>query len=253
WDSVFETLRTSPVLNATDAGRDVALSGLITSSVEAIYQAMSSGWTMMLGYSSGKDSESLLHLFLMALVRVVRSGEITSRNHFILHTDTGIENPEVHWLAQKKLAALQKFIDDEKLPLTIVLAKPGITSSWTGRILTGRGLPTFANSSVRQCSNDLKINAAQRAKNAFLEGKRLKGRVCLMLGSRDAESSTRAGNIAKKKGRADTVVKKRDGGELYPVKNWLATDVWEFLLSCGTGSQYPLPSYLENNNETAEM
>ncbi|HCM8401286.1 TPA: hypothetical protein N4491_004885, partial [Salmonella enterica subsp. enterica serovar Typhimurium] len=48
WDSVFETLRTSPVLNATDAGRDVALSGLITSSVEAIYQAMSSGWTMML-------------------------------------------------------------------------------------------------------------------------------------------------------------------------------------------------------------
>lgn len=207
WDSVFETLRTSPVLNATDAGRDVALSGLITSSVEAIYQAMSSGWTMMLGYSSGKDSESLLHLFLMALVRVVRSGEITSRNHFILHTDTGIENPEVHWLAQKKLAALQRFIDDEKLPLTIVLAKPGITSSWTGRILTGRGLPTFANSSVRQCSNDLKINAAQRAKNAFLEGKRLKGRVCLMLGSRDAESSTRAGNIAKKKGRADTVVK----------------------------------------------
>ncbi|MGP8592346.1 phosphoadenosine phosphosulfate reductase domain-containing protein [Salmonella enterica subsp. enterica serovar Typhimurium] len=253
WDSVFETLRTNPVLNATDTGRDVALSGLITSSVEAIYQAMSSGWTMMLGYSSGKDSESLLHLFLMALVRVVRSGEITSRNHFILHTDTGIENPEVHWLAQKKLAALQRFIDDEKLPLTIVLAKPGITSSWTGRILTGRGLPTFANSSVRQCSNDLKINAAQRAKNAFLEGKRLKGRVCLMLGSRDAESSTRAGNIAKKKGRADTVVKKRDGGELYPVKNWLATDVWEFLLSCGTGSQYPLPSYLENNNETAEM
>lgn len=35
WDSVFETLRTSPMLNATDAGRDVALSGLITALLQS--------------------------------------------------------------------------------------------------------------------------------------------------------------------------------------------------------------------------
>ncbi len=43
------------------------------------------------------------------------------------------------------------------------------------------------------------------------------------------------------------------GGELYVIKNWLASDVWEFLLSCGSAAQYPLPSYLESNSETAEM
>lgn len=37
------------------------------------------------------------------------------------------------------------------------------------------------------------------------------------------------------------------------VKNWLASDVWEFLLSAGMGSPYPLPSYLESNVTTAEL
>ncbi len=253
WDTVLTVFNEHPDFGGIDAGRNESLSGLISSSVESIYKAITSGWTMMLGYSSGKDSEALLHLFLMALTRAVRSGAITSRNHFLLHTDTLIENPEVHWLAQKKLAALQKFIDQEGLPLNIVLAQPSLTSSWTGRILTGRGLPTFTNSNTRNCTHELKINAARRAKARFVEGKKLNGRVCLMLGSRDAESKTRAGNIAKMKGSSDQVRKVRDGGELYAIKNWLASDVWEFLLSCGSADSYPLPSYLESNVETAEM
>ncbi|HED4020674.1 TPA: phosphoadenosine phosphosulfate reductase family protein [Escherichia coli] len=254
WDNALSVLNTHPDLIAIEPGREQSLGELVTSSVESIYTALTSGWTMMLGYSSGKDSEALLHLFLMALIRAVRSGAVTSRHHFLLHTDTLVENPEVHWLARKKLTALQTFIDTENLPLTIVLGQPSVTSSWTGRILTGRGLPTFTNSNARQCTHELKISAAQRAKAEYMRGKRIKGRVCLMLGSRDAEGSTRAGNIAKKNGSAVRVIKKHGGdGELYPVKNWLASDIWEFLLSSGSSSHYHLPSYLVNNNETAEM
>ena len=254
WDNALSVLNTHPDLTAIESGREQSLGELVTSSVESIYTALTSGWTMMLGYSSGKDSEALLHLFLMALIRAVRSGAVTSRHHFLLHTDTLVENPEVHWLARKKLTALQTFIDKENLPLTIVLGQPSVTSSWTGRILTGRGLPTFTNSNARQCTHELKISAAQRAKAEYMRGKRIKGRVCLMLGSRDAEGSTRAGNIAKKNGSAVQVIKKHGGdGELYPVKNWLASDIWEFLLSSGSSSHYHLPSYLVNNLETAEM
>lgn len=254
WDNALSVLNTHPDLTAIESGREQSLGELVTSSVESIYTALTSGWTMMLGYSSGKDSEALLHLFLMALIRAVRSGAVTSRHHFLLHTDTLVENPEVHWLARKKLTALQTFIDKENLPLTIVLGQPSVTSSWTGRILTGRGLPTFTNSNARQCTHELKISAAQCAKAEYMRGKRIKGRVCLMLGSRDAEGSTRAGNIAKKNGSAVQVIKKHGGdGELYPVKNWLASDIWEFLLSSGSSSHYHLPSYLVNNNETAEM
>ena len=55
-----------------DASRGTSLASLITSSVEAIHTALLDGWTMMVGYSSGKDSETVLHLFLMALIRAVR-------------------------------------------------------------------------------------------------------------------------------------------------------------------------------------
>ena len=64
---------------------------------------------VMLGYSSGKDSETVLHLFLMALIRAVRTGQTISQHHFVIHTDTLIESPEVRWLADKKLAALERF------------------------------------------------------------------------------------------------------------------------------------------------
>ncbi|SAE39815.1 PUA domain (predicted RNA-binding domain) [Enterobacter hormaechei] len=252
WDDSLNVLRQHQDLQFSEAGR-VSVGELAADSVTSIYKAITEGWTMMLGYSSGKDSEVLLHLFLIALVRAVRNGKMTSRNHFILHTDTGVENPEVSWLARKKLAALEQFIEAEQLPLSVVIARPCMTSSWTGRILTGRGLPTFTNSSARQCSHELKIESARRAKSAFISERGIKGPICLMLGSRDAESKIRAGNIAKKKGRSDTVVKGRQGGELYPVKNWLASDVWDYLLMSGADPRYPLPSYLSDNLETAEM
>lgn len=252
WDDSLNVLRQHQDLQFSEAGR-VSVGELAADSVTSIYKAITEGWTMMLGYSSGKDSEVLLHLFLIALVRAVRNGKMTSRNHFILHTDTGVENPEVSWLARKKLAALERFIEAEQLPLSVVIARPCTTSSWTGRILTGRGLPTFTNSSARQCSHELKIESARRAKSAFISERGNKGPICLMLGSRDAESKIRAGNIAKKKGRSDSVVKGRQGGELYPVKNWLASDVWDYLLMSGADPRYPLPSYLSDNLETAEM
>ncbi|MDM2765676.1 phosphoadenosine phosphosulfate reductase [Citrobacter sp. Cpo150] len=253
WDTCLSDINSLPAFSAIDTGRSQSLANLINSSVESIYNAITGGWTMMLGYSSGKDSETLLHLFLIALIRAVRNGAVTSRHHFLLHTDTLIENPEVHYLAQKKLGELQAFIDKNNLPFSIVQGQPSLTSSWTGRVLTGRGLPTFTNSSARQCTQDLKINSARRAKADFIKGKKLERRVCLMLGSRDAESKIRASNIAKVGGNAHKVKKVRDGGELYAIKNWLASDVWEFLLSCGENASYPLPSYLESNNETAEV
>lgn len=255
WEAVWQTLKNDEELNYKDAGRGVSLSELITDSSASIYQSLSDDWTICLAYSSGKDSETVLHLFLMALVRAVRTGVPISQHHYILHTDTGIENPEVRWLADQKLAALEKFIEQENLPLSIVLAKPGLTSSWTGRILTGRGLPTFSNSSVRQCSNDLKIFAAKRAKTAFLKDlpKSVRDRVCLLLGSRDAEGTIRAKNIALKGGSASQVQITKEGGELYPVRHWLQSDVWEFLLNAGSASKYVLPSYLSSNNDTAEL
>lgn len=54
----------------------------------------------------------------------------------------------------------------------------------------------------------------------------------------------RAANIAKFGGSAVKVVITKHGGELYVIKHWLMSDVWDFLLSSGADAKYPLPSYI---------
>lgn len=78
----------------------------------------------------------------------------------------------------------------------------------------GEGLPTFSNSSARQCSQELKITSAKRAKAAYMRElpKDVRQKVCLLLGSRDAESAIRAANIAKQRGSSNRVIKTKDGG-----------------------------------------
>lgn len=60
-------------------------------------------------------------------------------------------------------------------------------------------------------------------------------------------------NIEKKGGSAEDVKQTKEGGELYPIRHWHQGNVWEFLLSSGDEARFALPSYLPNNNETAEL
>lgn len=143
WGDVWQTLKTDADLNYTDAGEPVSLASRVTTATSAIYHAITEGWTMCVGYSGGKDSHSLLHLFLMALIRAVRNGSNVSQHHFIQMSDTLIENPEMHHQATQVLSQLRAFIAEQELPLTVLVARPSMTQSWVGRILTGRGLPAL--------------------------------------------------------------------------------------------------------------
>ncbi len=163
---------------------------------------------MCVGYSGGKDSHSLLHLFLMALIRAVRNGSNVSQHHFIQISNTLIENPEMHHQSTQVLSQLRAFsAPEQQLPVTVLVAHPSMTQSWVGRILTGRGLPTWTNSNTRQCSTDLKRSPLRQAKARYLKNAPLpvRNKVCLMLGSRDDESARRAGNILRMGGQSDSV------------------------------------------------
>lgn len=255
WADVWETLTTDADLNYTDEKETVSLSSLVKSATSAIYRAITDGWTMCVGYSGGKDSHSLLHLFLMALIRAVRNGTNISEYHFIQMSDTLIENPEMHYQASQVLNQLKMFIAEHQLPVTVLVARPSLTQSWVGRILTGRGLPTWTNSSTRQCSTDYKIAPLRQAKARYLKNApaSVRSRVCLMLGSRDDESARRAGNILKMGGHARKVTLTEHGGELYPVKEWRTQDIWSFLMACGSESRFPLPSFMPDNFNLATL
>lgn len=103
WDSVWHALANDTDLNYTDKHEPVSLATLITEATSGIYKAITDGWTMSVGFSSGKDSTVVLHLFLMALVRAVRNGTNVSQHHFIQMSNTQVENPEIHYLATNVL------------------------------------------------------------------------------------------------------------------------------------------------------
>ncbi|EOW4567157.1 hypothetical protein [Proteus mirabilis] len=66
---MWQTLKEDTDLNYRDASRGVSLADLINDGTTSIYQALADNWTIFLAWSSGKDSEVVLHLFLMALWR----------------------------------------------------------------------------------------------------------------------------------------------------------------------------------------
>lgn len=255
WSAVWQTLLNDADLNYTDTKEPVSIASRITQATSAIYSAICEGWTCSIAFSSGKDSTTVLHLFLMALMRAVRNGTNVSQHHFLFTADTLVENPEIHHLSTQVLSRLQAFIDEHKLPLTILVARPSLTQSWVGRILTGRGLPTYTSSSTRQCSFDLKIIPLRQAKARYLKNlpPSIRDKVCLMLGSRDDESSIRASNIARMGGAATTITMTPQGGELYPIKDWGTQHVWSFLTESGSAPRFPLPSFQSDNFAIAEL
>lgn len=88
WDSWVDELSNS----------DLEIKTHVMRAVGAIYQYLMQGYTYQIQYSAGKDSETVLGLFLLALIKAKRDDARISKHHFLVHVDTGIENPEVRTL-----------------------------------------------------------------------------------------------------------------------------------------------------------
>lgn len=127
---------------------------------------------------------------MIALLKAIDDGyrDCISLNHYIIHSNPEIDNPEMSHIAQKAMSELKKFIVKYDLPVQILVSTPNLASSWTGKILSGRGLPTFACSVSRQCTHDYKISASDKLRNAYLKAVNLSlADITLLLGSRDLE------------------------------------------------------------------
>ncbi|HBK7908908.1 TPA: phosphoadenosine phosphosulfate reductase family protein [Vibrio cholerae O1] len=234
---------------------DGEITPLTLRSVDAIYRYLIQGYTYQIQYSSGKDSETVLGLFLLALMRAKREGKAISNAHFLVHVDTGIDNPEIRNLAQNKINSLDSFIMENSLPLVTYIAHPSLSSTWASRVLGGRGLPTFVSSKFRQCTHELKITGANRvvSKHTKLMSKEQKAKLIMLLGSRDLEGTIRKNNIAKMGGDDIKISKSGNKYSLYPIKTWSSANVWEYLTYSGNRPSSVLPSYLEDHYQTVDI
>jgi len=144
----------------------------------------------IIGFSGGKDSTMLLQVVWNALKKI--DPILLTRKIYVVCNDTLVENPRIVQFIDKTLKKIQKAAVDQQIPLVVEETIPKLDDSFWVR-LVGLGYPA-PNRFHRWCTERLKINPTTRL---ITEKVAENGEVILLLGTRSAESSTRAASIKK--------------------------------------------------------
>ncbi len=194
--------------------------------VAALYTADAIPWVV--GYSGGKDSTAVLQLVWRALSSL--PVERRSKPVHVISTDTLVENPIVAAWVTKSLESMDAAARDQGLPLTAHRLTPAVEDSfWVN--LIGRGYPA-PRPKFRWCTERLKIMPSTRFITSVVERH---GEAILVLGTRKAESTTRA-RVMERYERLRTRECLSPNGDLpnsyvyTPVEDWTNDDVWLFLM-----------------------
>ena len=199
----------------------------------------------VIGYSGGKDSTAVVQLIWQALAKLPPE----KRNHKKVHvitTDTLVENPVVVTWVEHSLALMRERARFDEMPFEAHALKPKYKNSfWVN--LIGRGYPA-PRAKFRWCTERLKIWPS----NEFiLDVVSRHGEAILALGTRKAESNTRARvmeHYEKKRARERLSPHSQISNcVIYtPIEDWSNDDVWLFLMR--TDNPWGL-----NNEELLEL
>jgi DNA sulfur modification protein DndC len=194
--------------------------------IRSLYIADDVPW--IIGYSGGKDSTATLQLVWSAIAGL--PPEQRHKTVHVISTDTLVENPIVAAWVSNSLDVMKRSADAQQVPFRPHRLTPRITESfWVN--LIGRGYPAPRHK-FRWCTERLKI----RPSNTFINGiVSTSGEAILVLGTRKAESTRRAANMAKhEKGRERDRLSPNSslpGSLVYtPLEDWTNDDVWFFLM-----------------------
>lgn len=190
----------------------------------------------VIGYSGGKDSTATVQLVWMAMSELTQAQRMRKTIH-IISTDTLVESPVVAKWVERSLEQMNEKANDEAFPMPFVTHRliPDYNDTfWVN--LIGRGYP-YPRPNFRWCTDRLKIKPS----NTFVQNVVSSfGEVILLLGTRKAESASRAKTMEyyeKQRVRDFLSPNGTIQNELVfsPLENWSDDDVWFFLL------QYPNP------------
>lgn len=181
-------------------------------------------------FSGGKDSTVCADLVLTS-AREYRA--ITGISPLVLITtsDTLVENPEITAHFRKELRKMELYGKKYGLKVLTRIATPPLLSTWQLKILTGRGLPSFAGLQT-DCSWDMKIQPQAVLRKQIFKSLKDEGRpeAVTCLGTRFDESEKRSLNMLIR-GENDVAPVKNTDGDLIlaPICDWSTDDVFEYL------------------------
>ena len=205
--------------------------------IRTIDRVMQAGNPLVCAFSSGKDSSVVACLMLTAAAARIRA-QLACPPLLVIHSDTGVENPEVRTLADGELDKMVAFANANGIGLQIRVGKPLLYTSWPVRVIGGRSLPSFPTSH-RDCSVNWKVDVGTRLQHQVFAELRETAHLpqpVLMTGVRIDESSTRAAGIAGRGETDDAVWADAEGRlRLSPILSWTSDDVFEYLGYCNAG------------------
>lgn len=250
WGEWREKVKSHPILSESEDGI-TATSTKILDGVDAFKEVILSGKPVSIRFSGGKDSTCVVILFLLAAVELKKAGAYIPPNQVIASANTRSENPEVANLLQKTQAEIRNFCQLHDLPVTVITATPRLGQTLVGRIITGRGLPSYPTKSA-QCAVERKIAPMNNTLRNWYKERGIKkpnSETVLVLGSRISESDQRKRSMLSFGAKQHVSLSKKSKAlEFYPIAEWLVSDIWKTLSIAGT-QRGIIPAFMSDFSE----
>lgn len=181
----------------------------------------------IIGFSGGKDSTVLLTLVWLALRKIKEQTVVPfqlRRPVYVVCNDTMVENPIIATYVDEVLKKIEIKAREEDLPIFVRKTVPKLEDSFWVNVI-GKGYPV-PNTAFRWCTEKLKIKPTARF---IIDQVDECGEAIILIGTRKAESATRARSIKKheihgKRLTNHTILKNT---YVYaPIKELMLEEVW---------------------------
>ena len=179
----------------------------------------------IIGFSGGKDSTMLLQVVWRALLKIPDGTR--NRPIYVVCNDTLVENPKIVSFINRTLDRVQRAAAEQSLPITVHRTTPRLEDTFWVNLL-GRGYPA-PNNTFRWCTERLKINPTTR----FIQEKiSEKGEAIILLGTRAAESQSRARSMKRHEIKGQRLRKHLlPNAFVYaPLHDITTNEVWQYLM-----------------------
>ena len=178
----------------------------------------------IIGFSGGKDSTVMLQLVWEALKQVKDFHGVVGRDIYVVCNDTMVENPVITEYVHRVLDKIEQAAVEQGVPIQVIKTIPRLEDSfWVN--LIGKSYPA-PNNAFRWCTERLKIKPTQRF---IIEQVDEFGEAVILIGTRSAESASRAKSMKKHaiKGKRLTKHPTQPNTFMYaPIRHLMLEEVW---------------------------
>ncbi len=179
----------------------------------------------IIGFSGGKDSTVVLQLIWNALLKIDSDKRI--RDVHVVCNDTLVENPIIEQYVNEILLKIQIAATEQGLPIIVHKSIPILDETFWIKLI-GLGYPT-PNNLFRWCTERLKIDPTSNYIKSIVKERQ---EAIVILGTRSAESATRAKSIKKYEIKGNRLSEHQTLKNTYvyqPIKSLLTEEVWGYI------------------------